>query len=239
MKKTLLMGALAMAAVASQAQTIIYDTITGNTGVTTTGGLPRNRMADGFNALTAGAGQTWRIDKIELALYVAAAGTYANSTARILVHNDWDATATHPTSDFSNTASNVNWGLGTITTTGVAAFIYTFDYAANNLSFNLVDGQSMGLEVEWLVGGVANQSLALGLRDVDPNSVLAGTSSTNLFYRDTDSNGSMTSLDRRTITGWTNSNAMIRLTATAVPEPATMAVLGLGVAALIRRRKNA
>jgi hypothetical protein len=62
-------------------------------------------------------------------------------------------------------------------------------------------------------------------------------SSTDGYYRDADANGSFTGSDYRSFTG-SRSDLGLVIIGTPVPEPASMAVLGIGALALIRRRRS-
>lgn len=232
---------------------LIYNSFDGlnqtTNSFTTTGSTPRNFMADEMStlALADPTNQDWRVEQLGLRLFVVGSGSagvnqiYNNVTMRIRVYNDWDNSAPADTSVFSDLVSDVTWNLGTLTNTsstgGAQAFTFNLDYLANGLQFLLDDGQDMGISVELLENGVANQGLALLLRSVagDPGFPAIGTSP-NGWYRDSDSDGIIEATDRRVLTG-TNSNAHFQINATAVPEP-TSALLLLGLAGLFAARRN-
>lgn len=213
--------------------TIIYDTLTGQTGISTTGGLPRNRMADGGETLAPGAGQTWEVDTIEVALFVAAAGTW-NVDFDVVVWDGWNSAGFGGagTNVFQDQVDARTFSLAPFTTTGVSAFLLTLDYSANPFQIGSLSDLDFGLEVQWRNNGLKTDSLASGIRDAAPT---VGTSS-NLFYRDADNDEVIETTDGRTITGWTNANFIARITAREVPEPASMLLLAIGGLLTFRRR---
>jgi hypothetical protein len=232
---------------------LIYDAFNGlnqtTNSFTTTGSTPRNYMADELSTLaTPNPNQDWLVDRLGIRVYVAGSGisgqsiTYNNVTMHVHVYENWNNSAPAGSSVFTNEASNVIWNLGNVTnnstTGGALAFTYNLDYAANGLDFILDNGQNMGIAVEFLVGGVANNSIALLLRSVagDPGLPAIGTSP-NGWYRDANANGIIEASDRRVFTG-TNSNAHFQIFATAIPEPSAFALLSVVLTGVHMRRRS-
>jgi hypothetical protein len=233
---------------------VIYNSFDGLNQVTnsftTTGSTPRNFMGDEMStiALANPATQDWLVNTLGVRIFVNGSGvagqnlTYNNVTMRVRVYNDWNNG--NAGSVFTNLASDVTWGLGNVTNTsatgGALVFTYNLPYLTSNLQFLLDDGQDMGITVELLENGVANQGLALALRSLagDPGLPSIGTSP-NGWYRDANSSGILESSDRRALNG-TNSNAHFRIEATAVPEPGSFGLLMVAVTGLAasRRRKS-
>lgn len=234
--RRILLGVLCLVAFTSAASADnIFDTITGgSTGLTTTGSTPRSRMGDGFTVANQVDGLKWSVETAQLGLFVSGAGTYTNVTMQVIFWGAWNPSAASG-SVFSNQLSNVTWNLGTVTSTGNQVFPYSLPYASNNLSFVMNSGQTGGIEVNILSGGVANTNLALTLRDQAPT---AG-SATNGFYRDANSNGILEASDARTFAGVSNANVYARLVASAIgPEPGSMALLLVGTGGLLVRRRR-
>lgn len=239
--KTLLVASM-VAMVAASHAVIIYDTIApqGPTGASTfTGGLPRNFIADDFSTIAAPSGFEWRVRKIDFQPVFAVVRTYTNVQARVRVFNTWAASTTNV---FSNQISDVTWNFGNFTNTGTGAVSVnaSLDYFLSGNSFNFTGNLNKGISIQMLENGVATNDITVGITNIagpttQPSSVI-GTG-TNGWYRDADSNGLFSDADRRTFTGTWSSEAL-RIDATAVPEPGTMAAIGLGVAALIRRRRS-
>lgn len=235
MKRVLPIVVMAIAAT-SQA-TVIYDTITGTTTWTTTGGTPRALMADGFSVLAPDSGEQWSVTKIETTLYLSVAGSY-NITADIKVWDDWDSAgygATAPKPVFQNQLYAGSFAPGAFNPTGATVYAVSFDLTT---PFVITDPTNLGFQVQWYNNGQIVTTTATALRDIDPGAIVAGTSSTNLFYRDSDSNGFLSTEDGRTITGWTNTNLLLRITADPVPEPVTTTAFLVGLAGLALRRRR-
>lgn len=236
MKKILILAGVVVAASANA--TLIYDNLnaTGGThSLALTTSTPRYTIADGVSTLSAGTGNSWLVDNIHIFPVFGVARTYSNVTARVRVYENWSASGTPEV--FNTLKSDVSWGFGNVTiTTANTYFNATLDYLANSLGFNLGSGQNMGFRVDMLENGVLTNDMTHLLSN-DAFAPAVGTSSDG-WYRDADANGLITSADARTFAS-TMDNMVFQINARAVPEPATLAVLGLGAAALIRRRKKA
>jgi len=229
MKKLLIPLLLVVMALPASAD-VIYDTITGATGWSYTSGLPRNREADGMSGIAPPSGQYWEVTQIDTILIVAAAVNYTNVTAQVKVWDEWNSAGWGGagTNVFQSLANQTLFTLGPVSTTGVTAYNVSFTYAT---PFALADELNFGIEIQWLADGVKTDNLTIGIRDTLPS---VGTG-TNLFYRDADNDEVIETTDGRVITGWANTNLGLRVTANAVPEPASLLLLALGTLVLRRR----
>lgn len=221
---------LVILAAASQA-VVIYDGIGASTTFTsTTGGTPRNRMADSFSATDPGSGAHWKVTSIDVGIWVNAASPSA--TAEVILWNEWNVAGFggSGTNVFQNEAGRETFNLGDLSASDVHTLTFTTPIHLDNF-------QDLGLEIQLKTNGTKSNSLALSLQDAVPT-VGSGT---NLFYRDSDNDEVIETPDARTINGWSKANVMFRVNAEveSVPEPATMTVLGLGALALLRRRRQA
>ncbi|HRK21424.1 MAG TPA: PEP-CTERM sorting domain-containing protein [Fimbriimonadaceae bacterium] len=221
--------ALALSSVAAQA-VVVFDSIGAGTAFgTTTGGLPRNRMAeDVASMLDPGTGNHWLVRSIDVSIWVQS-GTPTNVTAEVILWNSWNG-AGHSgagTNVFANEAGRETFNLGDLTGAGVRTLTFT-----NGIHLSAFT--NVGVEIQLKTNGTKSDTLALSLQDAAPT---VGTSN-NAFYRDADNDEVIETTDGRVISGWTNTNTMMRIHADAVPEPATMAALGLGTLALLRRRRK-
>jgi MYXO-CTERM domain-containing protein len=218
---------------------VIYDAITNQT-FSFTGSLPRTHLGDPVNNIAAPINKKWRVDVIDMNFVVGAAGTFNNVTARIRVWDNWDPAAPAGTHVFSNLLSDVTWTFGDITTTGVSGFSVALPYVASGLGFNLNDTQ-LGFEIEWRVNGVLDDNLTTGITntagDVPP---VVGSTALDGYYRDVNNDGIFDASDARDL-ATLNTNLMLRINATAIPEPSTMALAAVGLVGLValrRRRKT-
>lgn len=225
---------LSLLGISSFAQSVVvYDTIAGVGSNTTTGGLPRSRMADSMSFSNPGAGMNWQVTSVSWTLYIAGGQNYGNVTAEMILWNQWNGAGWGGagTNVFQSEAGRQTFSLGARTTTGATVFAITntFTTPINMSAFN-----NVGIEISLRADGVATDNTAIGLKDFAPT---VG-SSTNLFYRDANANAVIDTTDGRTITGWLNTNAAFTVNANAVPEPTSMIALSLGALALIKRRRN-
>lgn len=237
MRKSLFLIALMVAGYASAAPIVIYDTLTGTGGWTTTGGQPRNRMADGFNAIAKASNITWSVTQVEFIMYVGGATTINRPTVEMKLWNKWvpDGISGAGSAVFDDLAGSRTFYWDTITTTGVTAYWMVMTLTTPIL---LKNSENIGIEFNITDNGVVNSYLGTGMRDLAPYIAGANPPAANVFYRDGNSNGFIDTADARILASWTYNNIGVRITAEAVPEPATVGAVATGLLALLARRRR-
>lgn len=238
MKKLLVVLSLAAVGAASHAA-VIYDTFTPAVAYSFYTGPGNTLSGDNFNLPSAGAGMHWRITQIRGAAFASAAGTYSSRVLNISFWNGVGASANATDPAFSNqagTSVNAAFG-GTFNATAAGS---GFTYSVSGLSIDLantpvVPANGYGIRLGWSSSGPG--TLSSGYKDTA--SSVAGSAWSNGFFIDTNASGVLQNNEFVNFSNWTNGNLAVEITAIAVPEPATLAILGVGALAMLRRRKKA
>lgn len=223
MKKLIAMGVLAACAVASQAQQIIYQNMTGMATAS-------YRMASGASSSLefgdeVGLAGTFRtVTQVKSIMQVQGTGLGAYNFDLTLRFRALDGAGGAPNTILGATTyqfRNLNEGAG-----GTAA-AYTITLSGLNVTV------PNNVAVTFALSRVGGNTGGVGFQFNAANPPAVGTSDPTYFWRENTAGGTWGKFN------FAGTNANVALELTAVPEPATMAVLGLGVAAMLRRRKKA
>ncbi|MBX3115436.1 MAG: PEP-CTERM sorting domain-containing protein [Fimbriimonadaceae bacterium] len=244
MKKIIPILALAAVAAASQAVTI-YDVQGGTAGFSFFNTPGAERAGDNFLVASAGAGMHWRITEMRGVMFSSAAGVYA-ANSRVLTINVWNGTSV------SGVASDPAFTslAGTATVTFAPSFTATAagsgqTWTVTGLNIDLADNpaNTSGYSIEYIWNSTSDTGAKMLNGFKNGGSIAAGSSWSNGFFADFSPNndGVIRQNEFYNGTGWTNGNLSSTIIADAVqsvPEPATMTVLGLGLAGFLARRKR-
>lgn len=249
MKRLCMIAALAVVG-AAQADTLLFDNVsnyrnavTGATG-TSTGSTPNTFIGGAYNLLS-GANSITGFDIFPVNL----SGT--NFTGLKITIYVWGTVNTGTVSAATPAFSNLlNTYTATSTGTYNTGFYYPFDSGEPGTTPGFTLGTPLAITSNQIGVTCAYQGTTDGVNYSSVNSltslITTGTPATvgsnvfNGFYRNANSetDGNFTSTLRSF--GLTNQSMALRVfgTAAAVPEPASMSILGLGALALIRRRRS-
>jgi hypothetical protein len=237
--KKLILGFVLAATLSGAANAVtIYDIFgaaSGDYAAATNPGA--NYAGDNLILPNPGAGKHWRITGMDFAVALLGAGTYTGLNVDFEFFNKAsDGTTGDPA--FGSSAGGFNGFIGSITNSVPSGYLFGIDGLSIDLAPTPVDSNGYGLTMRVNQTGGPDQATNL-FRDAA--STIAGSSSINGFWADINPNDGVLIDDDEYVnfSGWTSGNLAVTLRATAVPEPATLAGIGMGLAALaaLRRRK--
>lgn len=235
--KSLLTTSILTLSAASQA-VVIYDTHTPVTGFGIYTGPGNQLSGDNVFLPALGPGQHWRITGFTATGFASDAGLYSDMAIDINFYNFVDLFAVTFEPAFGDLAGSAHADIsGTFNASAAGS---GFSYSVDGLAIDLAempgnDITGYGFEIRWTNSGPG--TISTGYADI--GSTAPGSNWSNGMYIDFIPDNVLDNLEFTTFDGWAHGNIAIQLRADAVPEPATLAVLGVGAVALLRRRKKA
>ncbi len=231
MKKLLIIFAIATTSLAN-AQ-VVFDSVLSSTTLAYVTSASTPRTSFGFNVTNTGGGH---LDTIEVGFAVIAGVTAFDMRYRIWGTTNWAATGTAPA--LSNLLASF-----TIQFTGLPGTAGAFLSSPVNVSASnfLLPTGNIGISAEFFTAGTTTYIPANGATVLfQQGTPLVGTQ-TDGFVRDGATtglpSGNFLGQDLRNF-GPPNDHAVLATRLTVVPEPASIAALGLGALALLRRRRT-
>lgn len=233
-----LTGLVAILCGSSQAQ-VIYSNTQGN--LFSASASPRYALDD----VSLVEDHYWEIDRIKLGYVVAGSG---GATDFDILVRYWDEVDYFPIASLVALPINRGFlGSAVVQIRGAENGFYTTDWQ-DIKNIKTFDGR-IGVEISfWNPGTAVTHGNATLTQEEMANFNRRGThlfaggpveigASADVYWRDADNNGQFDPSDQRNFGGWPNT-ANFYHGIEAVPEPTTLAALGLGIAVGLRRRRR-
>ncbi|MCH8978657.1 MAG: PEP-CTERM sorting domain-containing protein [Armatimonadetes bacterium] len=190
-----------------------------------------------------GVGNMWVLNSLTTRYGTSTSGMYTNNIARLTVYRTVNLTGTGPafSDPFGSATQNLNDFFSTGPGQGQIYTISGMSISLNAPPTNPTVGYGIKIDI-FQSGGSPNPGFVVPTY-VDLASTVAGSSSSQGWYRDLNDDGTLAANEYEIFAPWTNGNLQFEINATAspIPEPASFIVLSLALgslAAVRRRRRN-